>query len=155
MTLWSVFMAAYFGDAREQIGERMDPDVAALIDHGRTVSAVDYKRVELVRTDLWRRLAGILADHDALLCPSMAVPPWPASKAAAREQREARREAGVSPAMTTLFNLVPQCPVISVPVGTHARPDDAGLPIGLQVVGRRWRDDVVLDIARAVELNPA
>jgi Asp-tRNA(Asn)/Glu-tRNA(Gln) amidotransferase A subunit family amidase len=155
MTLWSVFMAAYFGDAREQIGERMDPDVAALIDHGRTVSAVDYKRVELVRTDLWRRLAGILADHDALLCPSMAVPPWPASKAAAREQREARREAGVSPAMTTLFNLVPQCPVISVPVGTHARPDDTGLPIGLQVVGRRWRDDVVLDIARAVELNPA
>ena len=51
----------------------MDPDVVALIDHGRTVSAVDYKRVELVRTDLWRRLAAVLADHDALLCPTMAV----------------------------------------------------------------------------------
>jgi Asp-tRNA(Asn)/Glu-tRNA(Gln) amidotransferase A subunit family amidase len=155
MTLWSVFMATYFGAAREQIGTRMDPDVAALIDHGRTVSAVEYKQVELVRTDLWRRLAAVLADHDALLCPSMAVPPWPASKEAARQHRESRREVGISPAMTTVFNLVPQCPVISVPVGAHVRADDAGLPIGLQVVGRRWRDDVVLEVARAVELNPA
>ena len=57
--------------------------------------------------------------------------------------------------MTTLFNLVPQCPAISVPCGTHVRADDAGLPIGLQVVGRRWREDVVLEVARAVELNPA
>ncbi len=57
--------------------------------------------------------------------------------------------------MTTLFNLVPQCPAISVPVGAHARAADAGLPIGLQVVGRRWRDDAVLEIARAVELSPA
>jgi len=154
-TLWSVFMATYFGDARDQIGERIDPDVAALIDHGRTVSAVEYKQVELVRTDLWRRLAAVLADHDALLCPTMAVPPWPASKAAAKSYRDERRGARISPAMTTLFNLVPQCPAISVPVGSHARADDAGLPIGLQAVGRRWRDDVVLEVARAVELNLA
>ncbi len=155
MTLWSVFMATYFGTARDEIGERMDPDVAALIDHGRTVSAVEYKQVELVRTDLWRRLAAVLADHDALLCPAMAVAPWPASKAAARLHREARREDGLSPALTTLFNLVPQCPVISVPVGHHEKAADAGLPIGMQVVGRRWRDDVVLEIARAVELSSA
>ena len=148
-------MATYFGDAREEIGERIDPDVAFLIDHGRTISAVEYKQVELVRTDLWHRLAAVLADHDALLCPTMAVPPWPASKAAAKSFRDASRGARISPAMTTLFNLVPQCPVISVPVGAHARADDAGLPIGLQVVGRRWRDDVVLEVARAVELNPA
>jgi Asp-tRNA(Asn)/Glu-tRNA(Gln) amidotransferase A subunit family amidase len=50
---------------------------------------------------------------------------------------------------------VPQCPVVSVPVGAHRRDSDAGLPIGMQVVGRRWRDDVVLEIAHAVELNPA
>jgi Asp-tRNA(Asn)/Glu-tRNA(Gln) amidotransferase A subunit family amidase len=42
-----------------------------------------------------------------------------------------------------------------VPVGSHARADDAGLPIGLQAVGRRWRDDVVLEIGRAVELTRA
>jgi aspartyl-tRNA(Asn)/glutamyl-tRNA(Gln) amidotransferase subunit A len=31
--------------------------------------------------------------------------------------------------------------------------DADGMPIGLQVVGRRWREDVVLGIGRAVELT--
>ena len=121
MTLWSVFMATYFGDAREQIGERMDPDVAALIDHGRTVSAVEYKQVELVRTDLWRRLAAVLADHDALLCPAMAVAAVAGVEGGGGEHREARREAGISPAMTTLFNLVPPVPG-DLGAGRHPRP---------------------------------
>jgi Asp-tRNA(Asn)/Glu-tRNA(Gln) amidotransferase A subunit family amidase len=49
--------------------------------------------------------------------------------------------------MTAIFNLVAPCPVVSVPAGFSA----AGLPIGMQIVGRRWRDDEVLDAARAVE----
>ena len=53
--------------------------------------------------------------------------------------------------MTGVFNLVSPCPVVSVPCGHHERAADAGLPIGLQVVGRRWRDDTVLRVARAVE----
>jgi Asp-tRNA(Asn)/Glu-tRNA(Gln) amidotransferase A subunit family amidase len=53
--------------------------------------------------------------------------------------------------MTAVFNLVAPCPAISVPCGHHERAPHAGLPIGLQIVGRRWRDDVVLRVARAVE----
>jgi Asp-tRNA(Asn)/Glu-tRNA(Gln) amidotransferase A subunit family amidase len=50
--------------------------------------------------------------------------------------------------MTAVFNLVAPCPALSVPAGTHA----AGLPIGVQIVGRRWQDDTVLRIGRALEL---
>jgi amidase len=53
--------------------------------------------------------------------------------------------------MTAVFNLVSPCPALSVPCGHHAAPEHAGLPIGLQVVGRRWREDTVLRVARAVE----
>ena len=60
-----------------------------------------------------------------------------------------------SPDMTAVFNLVSPCPAISVPCGRHRATPDAGLPIGLQVVGRRWREDIVLRIARAVELTSA
>jgi Asp-tRNA(Asn)/Glu-tRNA(Gln) amidotransferase A subunit family amidase len=153
LVLWQVFMAAYFGDRLEQFRDVMDPDVVDLIEAGRQVSAVDYKRVELVRSDLWRRLAAVLADHDALLCPTMATPPLPAAKVDTAELRAASAEPHPSPALTTVLNLVPQCPVVSVPVGAHRRPADAGLPIGMQVVGRRWREDTVLRIARAVELG--
>jgi Asp-tRNA(Asn)/Glu-tRNA(Gln) amidotransferase A subunit family amidase len=57
--------------------------------------------------------------------------------------------------MTAVFNLVSPCPALSVPCGEHTAPGNAGLPIGLQIVGRRWHEDTVLRIARAVELtNP-
>ena len=47
-------------------------------------------------------------------------------------------EAGYhSPEMTTPFNLLAPLPALSVPCG-H---DSAGMPIGAQIVGRRWRDD--------------
>ena len=154
--LWSVFMAAYYGDLLEEIGEQMDPDVRRLIELGRTIGAVEHKRLEIHRTDMWRRLAPILADHDALLCPTMAVAPWPAAKAD-RPHIEPPDHLGYhSPDMTAVFNMVSPCPAISVPCGTHPDGPDRGLPIGLQVVGRRWREDLVLEVARAVELvSPA
>ena len=72
MTLWAVFMAAYFGDVLEEFRERMDPAVVNLIETGRQVTAPDYKRIELVRTDLWRRLRPILAAHTRCCAR-----PWP------------------------------------------------------------------------------
>jgi Asp-tRNA(Asn)/Glu-tRNA(Gln) amidotransferase A subunit family amidase len=149
--LWGVFMAGYFGHLVTEFGDRLDPAVLGLIDDGNRVSAADYKRVELVRTDVWRRLRQVLADHDALLCPTMAAPPIPAAKAD-RPPSLPTDDAGYhSPAMTEVFNLVSPCPALSVPCGVHTSVADAGLPIGLQVVGRRWREDTVLRVARAVE----
>jgi Asp-tRNA(Asn)/Glu-tRNA(Gln) amidotransferase A subunit family amidase len=149
--LWGVFMAAYFGHLVAEFGDRMDPAVLALIDAGNRVSAADYKRIELVRTDLWRRLRNVLADHDALLCPTMATPPIPAAKADRPPNLPTDAAGYHSPAMTEVFNLVAPCPALSVPCGAHGRDGDAGLPIGLQIVGRRWREDTVLRVARAVE----
>jgi len=59
-------------------------------------------------------------------------------------------EAGYhSPEMTTPFNLLAPLPALSVPCGTTRRH-----AIGAQIVGRRWRDDTVLVIGRALELAP-
>jgi Asp-tRNA(Asn)/Glu-tRNA(Gln) amidotransferase A subunit family amidase len=149
--LWGVFMAGYYGHLVGEFGDRMDPAVLSLIDAGNRVSAADYKRVELVRTDLWRHLREVLRDHDALLCPTMAAPPVPAAKADWRHGRPTDDGRYHSPAMTEVFNLVSPCPALSVPCGVHTRDADAGLPIGLQIVGRRWREDTVLRVARAVE----
>jgi Asp-tRNA(Asn)/Glu-tRNA(Gln) amidotransferase A subunit family amidase len=151
LVLWAVFMAAYYGDHVAEHAERMDPTVLALIATGNGVSAVAYKRLELHRTDLWRRLRAVLADHDALLCPTMSEPPLPAAKAERGPDVATDDDGYHSPDMTSVFNLVSPCPALSVPCGRHASPEHAGLPIGLQVVGRRWREDIVLKVARAVE----
>jgi Asp-tRNA(Asn)/Glu-tRNA(Gln) amidotransferase A subunit family amidase len=149
--MWGVFMAAYFGHLVAEFGDRMDSRVLALIDAGNRVSAADYKRIELRRTDIWRRLRGVLADHDALLCPTMASPPLPAARADRPPALPTDAAGYHSPAMTEVFNLVSPCPALSVPCGVHTSEPNAGLPIGLQVVGRRWREDTVLRVARAVE----
>ncbi len=49
--------------------------------------------------------------------------------------------------MTSAFNLVSQCPVLSVPSGFTRE----GLPTGLQIVGRRYDDVGVLGLGAALE----
>jgi Asp-tRNA(Asn)/Glu-tRNA(Gln) amidotransferase A subunit family amidase len=49
--------------------------------------------------------------------------------------------------MTSMFNYVSQCPALSVPAGWSTE----GLPVGLQIVGRRYRDDEVLRVGAALE----
>jgi aspartyl-tRNA(Asn)/glutamyl-tRNA(Gln) amidotransferase subunit A len=50
--------------------------------------------------------------------------------------------------MTEPFNLVGQCPVLSVPTGFTAE----GLPSALSICGRRFDDRGVLEIGKALEL---
>ena len=51
----------------------MDPGVVELIEAGLKLDAVSYKRIEIVRTAAWQKLASILSRCDALLCPTTTV----------------------------------------------------------------------------------
>ena len=145
--LWAVFMATYYGHFLDEYRDRMDPDVVTLIEHGNALSAVHLKRLELERTDLWYRVAGVLANHDAIICPSMSTGPAPAAKAQRRKGDSPPDDRYHGADMTGVFNLVAPCPALSVPCGS----DDDGLPVGMQIVGRRWREDTVLRIGRSIE----
>jgi len=145
--LWSVFMAAFFGETLEDHRARMDPIVVELIERGRTLDAANYKKVELLRTAMWRDLAAIFSRYDALLCPTCAVtaPPAEADDNDYVADLPDGRFGGLD--MTCPFNLLPQCPALSVPAGLG----EDGLPVGLQIVGRRYADEAVLSMGGAVE----
>lgn len=145
--MWGVFMAAYFGDLLPAWRDQMDPEIVALIEAGNRASAVTYKRTELVRSELWHALAGVFREHDALLCPTMALPPPTVETrdSAFGQEDEKGRYHGLD--MTAIFNLVAPCPALSVPAGFTR----AGMPIGLQILGRRHQDAEVLQIGAAFE----
>jgi Asp-tRNA(Asn)/Glu-tRNA(Gln) amidotransferase A subunit family amidase len=149
--LWAVFMAAYYGHFLEEFRDRMTPGVVRLIERGNVMDAVHYKRLEIERTNWWRDVAAVFADHDAILCPTMATSPSPAAMADLVRERPPDDGRYHGDDMTAVWNLVAPCPAISVPAGFHHVMPDAGLPIGVQFVGRRWRDDIVLRLAAAVE----
>lgn len=147
LDLWAVFMAASFGHFLDHYRDRMDPELVELIEHGQAMSAADYRRIDFLRTRQWHALAQFFERFDALICPTLSrgAPPVDAVDPPF-EGRDGAKLRTFD--MTGAFNLVAQCPVISVPSGVT----QDGLPTGCQVVGRRFDDPMVLRIARAVEI---
>ena len=145
--LWCVFMSAFFGERVAAFRDRMDPNVVAMIDRGKAMGATAYKRVEFLRTRMWRDLANLFTRFDALLCPTCA------QEAPLADDLDADHDATLADGryggldMTLPFNMVPQCPALSLPAGFTQN----GLPVGLQIVGKRFADEDVLAIARGLE----
>ena len=144
---WGVFLAAGFGHLLQDHRERMDPEVVALIEAGQRLDAVTFARIDQLRTRQWHSLAAVLAEHDALICPTMAVPAPDKNARHADFERvdENGRRHGLD--MTDVFNMVGQCPALSVPSG-KAEP---GLPTAVQIVTDRFEDGLALRIGAAVE----
>lgn len=145
--LWGVFMSAYFGDRRAAFAARMDPAVLALMKRGDALGATEYKRIELLRTAMWRDMMRVLADHEALLCPTCAVvaPPVEETDDDYAASLPDGRFRGLE--LTSPFNMVPALPALSLPAGRSG----SGLPVGLQMVGRRCGDEALLGLAGSVE----
>jgi Asp-tRNA(Asn)/Glu-tRNA(Gln) amidotransferase A subunit family amidase len=144
---WGVYLEAIFGHVVDEFRDRMDPKLLALMDAGRELGAVEFKRLEFVRTDGWKRLAAILERYDALLCPTMSQAARPVDEDDDQWYVDFPdgRFRGLD--MTAVFNYMSQCPALSVPAGFT----DDDLPVGMQIVARRSRDDVALQIGAALE----
>jgi Asp-tRNA(Asn)/Glu-tRNA(Gln) amidotransferase A subunit family amidase len=144
---WGVYLAAIFGHVLPEYRDRMDPRLLAFMDDGLAMSAVEFKRLEFIRTEAWKKLRPVLEHYDALLCPTMSQPAPPVDKDDATYYAD--RSDGLYHGLdiTCQFNYVSQCPALSVPSGWSAD----GLPIGLQIVARRYCDDIALRIGAALE----
>ncbi|MEB8385779.1 amidase [Rhodobacteraceae bacterium KMM 6894] len=146
LELWGVTLAAAWGDALDSYRDRMDPEVVALMDAGRKVSGVRVRQLEVMRHRIWADLASIYEHYDALLTPTCAT--TAPSVDANQGEFEVLDAQGLYPGldMTCIFNLVGECPALSVPVGLSD-----GLPVGMQVIGPRFADAEVLGIGRLIE----
>lgn len=144
---WHAYLAAYFGDDLELKVTQVDPRLWAIVTKGRQMTAVQLKQDERLRTQQWLALASFWTSFDVLVCPTMTRGAVPAGGDDAGYHRPSQdgRKHGLD--MTSIFNWVPWCPVISVPTGTSPE----GLPLGVQVVAPPYRDDLALTVARAIE----
>jgi len=146
-TYWQVYMEGLYGEYRPEWQERMTPGLVAMMEAGGGVSAVELKRIDRKRTEQWRELARVLANHDILVCPTTART---APRVDADEPAEPEIDADGTcreSHLTHPFNFVAQCPVASAPSGF----DRHGLPTGVQIVGRRYDDATVLRVCAALE----
>lgn len=147
VTCWAISFAAEQGDLVERLGVDTDPALRRLVEHGRGLTAIDLKRVELIQTRAWNRLREVLESYDVLMCPTIAIPVPTAEGYDDDSWGELDLQGRLTAFdMTAAFNLLGFCPVISLPNGV----DDVGLPTGVQLVGRRHDDVALLHLAALV-----
>ncbi len=139
-------LAALYGDALS--GSRsadFDPVVGNQVAAGFRKTGAEIAAAFLQRREIHACLAHFFEQFDLLLCPTAPVTAWPLDE-------DFPRVIGGKPAgprghaaFTPLFNIcgVPAC---SVPAGFVN-----GLPVGVQIVGPRFEDARVLQMARLIE----
>jgi amidase len=116
-------------------------------EQGLALSARDVAAGELLRTRQWSRVREFLADRDLLLTPTAATPPFPIEQPHVTEVNGRPVGKGMQRSFLTYAFSVMGLPAISIPCGFTR----AGLPVGLQIVGKRRGDAAVLRAAAAFE----
>ncbi|MEZ7157926.1 amidase [Streptomyces sp. MAD19A] len=141
-TLWFAGAARVTQLLGREQRERLDPGLREICREGGRLSALDYLAAVDVRMDLGRRMGRFHDAYDLLVTPTLPVTAFEAGAEVPRGSGH-RRWTGWTP-FTYPFNMTQQ-PAASVPVGLAD-----GLPVGLQLVAARHRDDLVLRAAHAL-----
>jgi len=122
------------------------PDVRALVEMGRLVSAADYLKAEQVRAIMCAEFKRRFESVDVILAPTEPLTAWTRGCDTVSVGGHQESVLAASWRLTYPFNLT-GLPAISVPCGFDRR----GMPIGLQVVGRPFDEPTVLRVAAAAE----
>lgn len=131
-----------FSDYVDKWRDRMDPVLLQWMETGSRATVADYRKAQVARTRLYRSVQQLLERYDFLVTPTL---PTTAIPAEAGRTADALFNRGWN-AFVYPFNHTGN-PALSVPSGFGAD----GLPTGLQIVGRWWRDNDVLGLGTVFE----
>lgn len=139
---------ARFAEMVAREGNRMSPSLIRQVDLASEVSGIEYQQAMFARASLFRRVQGMLKEADLIAMPTLSRTALPIEQDLFQPiEIDGERYEDVRGnwfPWTMPFNLTGH-PAVSLPMGF----DSAGLPIGLQLVGR-FRDEAQLLRASAL-----
>lgn len=145
----------YLAEMVEAAGKRLEewkkvvyPAFKPFLEAEPGLKARDYARAVFKREEFWKKIRRTFEEYNFLLTPTTAVPAWELNEGALGPKKIAGKAVGPTGPLpfTMPFNFTGQ-PAANVPCGfTKNR-----LPVGLQIVGRRYDDLGVLRASRAFE----
>ncbi|MCP4329913.1 MAG: amidase [Alphaproteobacteria bacterium] len=146
-TLRGVLLATMMGPLLERHRAEIAPEIVGNIERGFAVTPQALHDAERVRQDLFGRMTDFFAHCDVLVCPAASIPPFPV------EQRYVEEIDGIACktyidwfAITFALTLT-ACPIVVIPSGMTS----AGLPVGIQIVGRPRGEAALLRAAHRME----
>ena len=150
LTWWEGLFAGIAAHYLPRWRYEMDPFVVHLLEKGLSHDASRMYQCNLKRGEMWRKLQPIVSKYDVMLCPTLAVPSVKFDHDEFSKNFTINGKvvnAYVGWIMTHGFNLVSQCPSMSVPTGFS----QSGVPTGMQIVARPFDDLRVFRAAAAYE----
>ncbi len=153
LPIWQILQhsiwAERYGD-RPEIMKRIDPVIAAGIEHARTLSAQNLQAGFHGRTRLFRHVQSWFESLDFIATPTLTRPPLPAAHSGRGPIEVDGKPAGdIREAWAPSLGLFTMTghPAVSLNCGWT----EQGLPVGLQLVGRWHEDDKLLRLTGLLE----
>ncbi len=146
-TTRGISMVANHADQLPRWREVMQPGLVGNIEQGLGLTAREVARGEALRAALWQRVRAFMEEFDLLILPTVAVKPFPVEQPYPTEIQGKPMAHYIQWAYLTYAITLTGLPAISVPCGFTRD----GLPVGLQIVGRRRAEAAVLRAAAAFE----
>ncbi len=144
--LWSAHEAGNYAQYLPQWRDRMDPGLVACIEGGLRYSMVDYVEARGQKLAYWDTVRPLFEKFDLLLTPTLSVAAFPVGRLNPEHWRQHAWDWIGWASFSYPFNFTGQ-PAASAPAGFTSD----GLPVGLQIVGRRFADLTVLQASAAFE----
>jgi amidase len=139
--------ATFRADLLASHPDLVGPNVTWNIRRGMELTAADLSRATVLRAELAERISAFFADVDVLACPVSQVAPFDVTLDWVHEINGRPLETYLDWMASAYRISATGLPAISVPAGFTA----AGLPVGLQLVGKRRGDWDLLAVAHAFE----
>jgi aspartyl-tRNA(Asn)/glutamyl-tRNA(Gln) amidotransferase subunit A len=126
------------------------PPFLGFLRFAKGLTYKDYIKIEAKKQELWRAVKIIFDKYDFLVTPTTAVKPFDIGRTAPKEVAGRPATPLAWMPFTYPFNFTGQ-PAASLPAGLSKE----GLPIGMQIVGRKFDDVGVLKLSKAFqEVSP-
>ena len=142
-----LLMVARHADKLPEHRAILQPGLVENTEQGLALTPVEVARGELLRTRLWQRVREFLSERELLITPTSATPPFSVEQAHVTEINGRPVGKTMQRSYLTYAFSVLGLPAISIPCGFTR----AGLPVGLQIVGKRRGEAAVLRAAAAFE----
>lgn len=150
LTLRGVRFVALYGEKYKNDPEfkrLVNPLVLGNIEHGLKLSVEEIAWAHRQRSVIWERAQEFFGRYDLLLTPTAPIPPFNAEMKFPTEIAGKPMQHYLDWAMLTYAITMTGHPAISVPCGWT----ENGLPIGVQIVGRRHGEAALFRAAAAYE----
>jgi amidase/aspartyl-tRNA(Asn)/glutamyl-tRNA(Gln) amidotransferase subunit A len=126
------------------------PEYLRWVDEGYRMSALDFFRDQEVRTEIYDAIQGVFENYDLLITPTLACSPVDNTDDGNTMGPTEINGEEVDPLIgwcLTYFINFSGHPAASIPAGLT----EDGLPVGMQIIGRRYADADVLAASAAFE----